>query len=111
KTDESKLKENGKSPSEPESGAAKEGEKKNDSADAAKGNATKGPNSPADATSRDQRSPITREELLEELFRAWELRDVLASGDFDRIRPVDYAPHLWRELEQRLLALDRTLRN
>jgi len=52
----------------------------------------------------------SREELSPQLDRAWKLRDELAASDRPAVRPVDYAPHLWRQVEQRLLTVDRRLR-
>jgi len=55
-------------------------------------------------------SQISRDQLAAELQRAWRLRDELADPNRPQTRPLDYAPHLWREVEQRLLVLDRKLR-
>jgi hypothetical protein len=52
----------------------------------------------------------TYEQLSEQLQAAWRLRDELVAPTSPRSRPVDDAPHLWRLLEARLLALDRHLR-
>ncbi len=57
--------------------------------------------------------PITAAEraaLAAQLDRAWRLRDELIAADRPAARPLDYAPHLWRQLESRLLVLDRRLR-
>ena len=57
--------------------------------------------------------PVTAEErsqIAAQLNQAWELRDALAAADRPTARPVDYAPQQWRQLEARLLVLDRRFR-
>ncbi len=62
------------------------------------------------ATNLNEESNVPRDELEKSLNRAWQLRDELAAADRLAARPLDYAPSVWRELEQRLLAIDRKLR-
>lgn len=57
--------------------------------------------------------PVTAEEraqIAAQLDRAWKLRDALSAPNRPTARPVDYAPQLWRQLESRLLVLDRRFR-
>jgi hypothetical protein len=55
-------------------------------------------------------STVSRQDLEKSLNRAWQVRDELASADRASARPLDYAPSIWRELEQRLLIIDRKTR-
>jgi len=52
-------------------------------------------------------APLSIADLLAE---GWLWRDRLADPHGEQDRPVDYAPHLWRIVEQRLLAYERLSR-
>jgi len=49
-------------------------------------------------------APPDNASVPELLQAAWRLRDALESRAGGRPSPVDYAPHLWREFQERLLA-------
>ncbi|MDX1944489.1 MAG: hypothetical protein SFU86_03710, partial [Pirellulaceae bacterium] len=66
--------------------------------------ATEGEGAPA------KPAPVSPAKLAAKLHAAWQLRDELAARDRPVSRPIDDAPHLWRELEARLMALDRQQR-
>ena len=55
-------------------------------------------------------TPDERAAIAAQLQRGWQLRDELAASNRPTARPVDYAPQLWRQLEARLLVLDRRFR-
>lgn len=65
---------------------------------------------PIVASDSGEEPKVSRAELTGFLNQAWQRRDELLATDRPAARPLDYAPSLWREFEQRLLAIDRKLR-
>lgn len=63
-----------------------------------------------DEGSKDDKGPSAAERAAQRLADAWSLRDELASRSRYDLSPVDFAPHLWRMYEARLLAAERMLR-
>ena len=54
--------------------------------------------------------PAATRHRAELLLTAWQLRDALDAGSGGRPSPLDFAPHLWRELQERLLRYDQRFR-
>ncbi len=55
-------------------------------------------------------NPLDQTVLLDKLGLAWSIRDQLLATREYGIRPIDYAPDLWRTYEQQLLQVDQTIR-
>lgn len=84
-----------------------------DTAVASDGNPAATPGSPPATTSSGEvlpLNPLDQTVLLDKLGLAWSIRDQLLTPREYGIRPIDYAPDLWRTYEQQLLRVDQTIR-
>lgn len=91
---------------QPQANEAPQGEQ----ADAARYDSD-GDDSPRDsaAGATFPQDPQDDADLLELLARAWAIHDALLQPRRDASRPIDDAPHLWRQYQQQLLVVDQAI--
>ncbi|TWU23446.1 hypothetical protein Pla52o_29820 [Novipirellula galeiformis] len=66
--------------------------------------------SDSDASGIEPTDPLQDVSLLDQLAQAWSIHDQLTIAQGQSPRPLDYAPDLWWDYRQQLLAVDESIR-